>query len=169
MKEVEVAIVDYLRARNKLLSIAARHPDLLAGNDNIIGRIGEYLAVTHLKQRGRQAKKVRSKSQQGHDLLDGSIRISVKIITNENSAGRTMRLTEPWDELLVIDLDTISLAYRIGHLLKPQFEMACRQNPGWSRHPIVKRTMLGPGGLIGKYGTVASGHSVLGRQFPDPT
>lgn len=167
MKEVEDAIAHYLRARNTFLSVAARHPDLLAGNDNVIGRIGEYLAMSFLKQEGRQTKKVDSRSEKGHDLLDGTIRISVKILTNENVRGRGLRLTEPWDELLMIDFDTNSLAYRVGHLIKSQFEKARTENPAWSARPIVKKTMLGPKGLIGRYGVVSS--ATLGAVAPQPS
>ena len=167
MKEVEDAITDYLRARNRFLSVAALHPELLAGNDNVIGRIGEYLAISYLRRQGRQTKKVESQSEKGHDLLDGSTRISVKILTNENVKGRGVRLTEPWDELLVIDFDTHSLAYRVGHLLKSQFNMARSLNPGWSALPIVKKTMLGSKGLIGKYGLVS--FSALGAVVRQPS
>jgi hypothetical protein len=68
-----------------------------------------------------------------------------------------MRLTDPWDELLVLEFDTQSLEYRVGHLLREQFDRAIAENTGWSRNPIVKKTMLGAKGLIGRYGSVESG------------
>ncbi len=155
MRKVEDAIISYLRSRNNLLSIALRYPHLLSGNDNVIGRIGEYLAITFLKRKGRIVSKVLSKSQKGHDLLDGNTKISVKILTTENVRGRGLRLTEPWDELVLIVFDTDTLDYRVGHLTKPQFQQARRENPGWGTLPHVKTTMLGPKGLIGKYGVVS--------------
>ena len=157
MGEVEAVIREYLAARNRFLSLAARRPDLLAGNDNIVGRIGEYLAMSFLTTRGRITKKVQSRSEKGHDLLVGTTRVSVKLLSSENVKGRGARLTEPWDELLILELDTQSLEYRIGHLLKSQFETALAQHPDWVRNPIVKKTMLGPKGLIGRYGSIERG------------
>ncbi len=157
MREVERVITEYLAARNRFLSVAEQHPELLGGNDNIIGRIGEYLAISFLTKKDRKPKKVKSKSEKGHDLLVGTTKVSVKLLTSENMKGRGLRLTEPWDELLVIQLNTQSLEYRVGHLLKAQFNKALTENRGWSQHPIVKRTMLGTNGLIGKYGSVENG------------
>jgi hypothetical protein len=162
VKEVDDAICEYLRSRNEFLRVAARHPNLLAGNDNVIGRIGEYLAISFLlRHQGRGSRKAKSLCEKGHDLLDGKIRISVKILTNENIAGRGVRLLEPWDELLVIDFDTTSLRYRVGHILKTRFEQALLDNPGWSAQPYVKKTMLGPNGLIGRYGSISDTLSMI--------
>ena len=155
MKEVDIAIIDYLNARNRFLSVAHQYPYLLAGNDNFIGRIGEYLAISFLKQNSREAKKVESRSEKGYDLLDGNVRISVKILTTENVKGRGLRLTEPWDELLVIDLNLTTRGYRVGHLTRAQFKNARFMNPSWSMRPKVKKSMLGTKGLIGKYGMVS--------------
>ena len=161
MRDVHVAIADYLAARNRFLAVAAEYPDLLAGNDNIIGRIGEYLAIAHLSGKGRASKKAVSKSQKGHDLLVGSIQVSVKVLTSENKKGRGLRLTDPWDELLVLDFNTHSFEYRVGHLSRAQFNAALAENPGWSKNPIVKKTMLGIKGLIGRYGAVESGKLIV--------
>lgn len=156
MKSVEYAIRNYLRARNHLLRVAQEHPHLLAGNDNIIGRIGEFIAISHLAKWGRTATKAESATQKGHDLLADGARISVKILTSENTFGRGVRLTDPWDELILIEFHTTSLEYRAGHLLRPNFEQAVLER-GWSRRPYVKRTMLGSRGLIGLYGVVENG------------
>ena len=48
MEVLEKAIIRYLKARKELLSIAASYPDHFSGNDNIIGRIGEYIAIKFL-------------------------------------------------------------------------------------------------------------------------
>lgn len=168
MGEVELVIAEYLAARNRFLSLAARRPDLLAGNDNIVGRIGEYLAISFLTKKGRSTTKVESRSEKGHDLLIGRIKVSVKLLTSENVKGRGMRLTDPWDELVVINLDTQSLEYHVGHLLREQFDKALTETRDWSRNPIVKKTMLGAKGLIGRYGSVENGKLTLELAATEP-
>jgi len=154
--EVEDAIIGYLDARRRLLEVADRYPELLAGNDNIVGtRIGEYIAMCWLRRQGRHPSKVDSPTEEGYDLTEGKTHISVKMLTQENTRGRTTRLTEPWDELLVIDLDTKVLRYRVGWLLKPAFKRARVEHPSWSEQPYVKLSMLGKKGLIGIYGKVS--------------
>ncbi len=151
--EVEGAIVGYLSARKRLLEVAGRHPELLRGNDNIVGtRIGEYIAMCWLKRQGRNPLKADVPTEKGYDLVVGETRISVKMLTQENTRGRTTRLTDPWDELLVIDFDTKALRYRVGWLLRTDFDRARLENPTWSEHPYVKSTMLGNKGLVGRYG-----------------
>jgi hypothetical protein len=44
-KEIQTAILDYLNSRKKILDIGNKYPDLIGGNDNIIGRIGEYIDI----------------------------------------------------------------------------------------------------------------------------
>jgi hypothetical protein len=51
----------------------------------MIGRIGEYLAIKHLRKLKRVPRKTRKRSQRGYDLMDGRRKISVKILTNENA------------------------------------------------------------------------------------
>lgn len=154
--DVEGAIVGYLNARRRLLIVAERHPELLRGNDNIVGtRIGEYIAMTWLRQKGRNPVKVDTPTEKGYDLLDGKTRVSVKTLTQENTRGRITRLTDPWDELLVIGFDTKALRYRVGHLHRADFDRALAKHPKWSRRPYVKLTMLGKKGLIGVYGNVS--------------
>jgi hypothetical protein len=156
LSEIDNAVKSYLEARRAFFAIAQKNPDELKGNDNIVGRIGEYLAISYLRSLSRRPKKVGSNSQKGHDLVEGMAQISVKLLTSENIKGRGLRLTEPWTELVLINLDTGSLEYKIGHISKAEFEAARLENPTWSATPIVKKTMLGPKGLIGKYGKVLS-------------
>jgi hypothetical protein len=151
---VESAIRDYLKARGDLLGVSRQYPEELGGNDNIIGRIGEYLAIKYLRAKGRIPRKTKRRAQKGYDLVDGKRRISVKLLTDENQAQRGERLREPWDELLLISLDTKTLTYRVGHIQKKQFARARRKNRTWSKRPVVKKSMLGGKGLIGRYGTV---------------
>jgi hypothetical protein len=168
VSDAEAVIAEYMAARSRFLAFAALHPEQLAGNDNIVGRIGEYLAICFLEKKGRSAQKVRSKSEKGHDLLVGPSRVSVKLLTSENANGRAMRLTDPWDELLLLEFDTASGEYQIGHLLRVQFDRAISENPGWSTNPIVKKTMLGKKGLIGRYGSIEGGKLVMGIAAVEP-
>ena len=154
--EIDEAISQYLSVRLRFFEVAAKYPNYLAGNDNVIGRIGEYLGMIYLESQGRKVQKVSSPTEKGHDLKEGSVRISVKILTSENVLGRGLRLTEPWDELVLIELDTKSLIYRVGTLQKIEFELAISENSGWSRNPYVKKTMLGAKGLIGRYGRISA-------------
>ena len=161
MIEVDTAVKGYLTARRAFFGVAVRNPEELSGNDNIVGRIGEYLALIYLRSVGRRPKKVSSRSQQGHDLIEGDAQISVKLISSENANGRGLRLTEPWTELILIYLDTDSLTYQVGHITNEQFWRARVENPGWSTSPIIKKSMLGRKGLIGRYG------KVVPRSFQD--
>jgi hypothetical protein len=156
-ERIGAVIRAYIKARRDLFAIAAEYPQQLGGNDNIIGRIGEYIAIRYLGS--RFANKARCKSQAGHDLIcvDGK-RISVKCITAESESGRSARLTEPWDEFILIELDESYEACRLGHLTREQFERACQEDPSRGRNPFAKREMLRPTGLIGRYGTVADNY-----------
>lgn len=155
-RQSTAAIREYIRARQELIAIAERYPHLLDGNDNMIGRIGEYLAIRYLQDSGRKVEKARLRTQKGFDLTDGrGNRISVKILTNENKRGRGVRQCDPWDELMLIVFDTHSLAYRVGHLSREAFDRARTETPQLSARPIIKTSMLGPKGLIGRHGSVS--------------
>lgn len=39
---IKKCISDYISARKKLLEIGNLYPELIGGNDNVIGRIGEF-------------------------------------------------------------------------------------------------------------------------------
>jgi len=152
-KTILRAIRSYLTGRKYFLTVAQRYAEDLKGNDNIIGRIGEYIAINYLRRKKMTPKKVRSKSQQGYDIIcKGNKKVSVKIITKENILGRTTRLTEPWDDFVLIEFDKNYKVKQIGHLTKKEFKKALKDHPGWSKKPYVKTTMLGKKGLIGKYG-----------------
>lgn len=154
--EIDHAITDYIKARKRIIQLGERYPDHIGGNDNIIGRIGEYYAIRFLERKGHSPAKGPNTSNKGYDLIDTKtkIRTQVKVITTENRAGRTVRVREPWDQLLLITLDENYGVDRIGLLTKGQFKQARKECPGWVAEPFVKLTMLGPKGLIGKYGTV---------------
>lgn len=154
-KIIEKVISDYLSARKTFLEVANKYPEELKGNDNIIGRIGEYRAIEYLRDSNMAPRKVVSKSQQGYDIIcNTNTRVSVKVITCENTRGRTVRLTDPWDHFVLIEFNENYAVYRVGHLTRDGFNKALNDNPKFSKKPYVKITMLGPKGLIGRYGTV---------------
>lgn len=73
-----------MQARSKLRALGERYPDRIGGNDNIIGRIGEFIALQFLKSLGRHPAKIECSSNPGYDLIDGEIKTQVKAITHEN-------------------------------------------------------------------------------------
>jgi hypothetical protein len=154
MEVLEKAIIRYLKARKELLSIAASYPDHFSGNDNIIGRIGEYIAIKFLSENNEYPSKPEFSNNKGYDLIFKNKKIQVKVITSENNSGKTVRLVEPWDQFILIDLDLESLTARIGVISRGKFNKAIRDNNKLSKNPIVKRSMLDKNGLIGKYGEV---------------
>lgn len=152
--KIQGAIEKYLLARHELLQLGRVHPGRIGGNDNLIGRIGEFIALRFLEGLGQQPTKVLRSSNQGYDLLEEDRQTQVKVITEENQKGRNVRLTEPWNQFVLIELGMHYKPMRIGILTKTQQEQALAENAGWSPTPIVKRTMLGPKGLVGRYGRV---------------
>ena len=158
--EIQRSIDKYLQARHELIELARKHPDRLGGNDNIIGRIGEFIALRFLERLGQKPLKVNGSSNQGYDFVEKDIQTQAKVITEENQKGRNVRLVEPWTQLVVIELGERYRPIRIGVLTKAQHQRACAENSGWSATPFVKRSMLGPKGLIGRYGRVYHGDEV---------
>jgi hypothetical protein len=158
--EIQAAIENYLRARHALLEMGRRYPSRIGGNDNIPGRIGEFLALRFLEKKLRQQpSKVTQRSNPGYDLIDKKRKLltQVKVITAENETGCSMRLKGGWDQFLLIQLGENYQPNRIGVLTAKQHKQARTDNPGWSSKPRVKLTMLGGKGLIGRYGTVFHG------------
>jgi len=51
-RKIEDAINKYLTARNKIIELGERYPEEIGGNDNIIGRIGEYIGLQFLRRIG---------------------------------------------------------------------------------------------------------------------
>jgi hypothetical protein len=156
-RKIRNAIEEYVKARKKIIKLGEKYPERIGGNDNIIGRIGEYIAIRYLERKGQKPQKVESKSQKGFDLVG---RIQVKVITPENKKGRNVRLKEGWAQFILILLDANYKPHKIGFLTKKQYNRARKEHPGWSKEPIVKRTMLSENGLIGTYGTVEKGFNL---------
>jgi hypothetical protein len=160
-KKIQRAIDKYLQARHELIVLARKHPGRIGGNDNIIGRIGEFIALRFLERRGQRPLKISGSSNRGYDLVENNTRTQVKVITEENRRGRSVRLVEPWTQLLLIELGKHYRPIRIGVLTKRQHQQACSENAGWSLKPIVRRSMLGPRGLISRYGCVYQGEDIV--------
>jgi hypothetical protein len=146
---------DYLCARKKFREIADTIPEL-TGNDNIVGRIGEFIALQFLRDICGNNNVIRNECmvEAGYDILADGRKVSVKIITSENTTGATTRVRDPWDELVLIELDGCNVA-RIGFLKKEKLA----EEHG-KLNPIARRTMLNERGLIGRYGKVYSGNAV---------
>lgn len=152
-KEIDTAIKDYCRTRKTLIALGEEYHQLIGGNDNMIGRIGEYIAIRFLEKTKKQHPVIIQPSNNpGFDLKDGKTLTQVKVLTGENRTGKGMRLAEGWTQFILIDLDLNTLKAKIGFITRKQFEgKALKDNPGWSRTPVVKRSMLGEKGLF-QYG-----------------
>ena len=146
--------IDYLSARKHFLDESDKHKEL-SGNDNIIGRIGELIAIKYLHTQGRIAIKNESAVEKGYDLkVADSDLISVKIITSENKKGRTTKIKKPWTEIIIISLDIEYKVDRLGHITERQFEIAIKENFIFDYEPYTNRRMLNDNGLFDKYGVL---------------
>ena len=155
--EIQGAIDVYLKARAALRAMGQKYPERLGGNDNLIGRIGEFIALRYFEEQGRSPKKVgggHSSTNPGFDLEEGDARIQVKAITHENKRGSSTRLKAPWTEFLLIELGSDYRQSRIGHLREQDHVRARAENARMSKFPVVRRSMLETKGLIGRYGKV---------------
>src|SRR5258706_13039508 len=102
--DIQRSIDKYLQARHELIELARKHPGRIGGNDNIIGRIGEFIGLRFLESLGQKPIKADGSSNTGYDLLENEIKTQVKVITEENQKGRNVRLVEPWTQLVEIEL-----------------------------------------------------------------
>jgi hypothetical protein len=152
---IQTAIDRYLKYRSELLALGKEHPELIGGNDNIIGRIGEYIAMRFLQRTlGQRPKKVLHPSNPGFDLTEGRIRTQVKVITEENQRGRSMRVRPGWDQFVLVELGAEYKPHRIGVLSVEQHQAARQGDARLSAEPFASRSMLNEGGLIGRFGAV---------------
>ena len=145
---------DYLTARQSFRKATDNDP-LLSGNDNIVGRIGEFIACQFLVNQLKRSKVARNKNivEQGYDVIADGKMVSVKTITSENIRGRSTRVKSPWDELVLIDLQA-GKVNRIGYLERNNLKNHGHDNP------VARLMMLSKNGLIGKYGKVYSGKEI---------
>ena len=58
---------NYLKARSEFLELA-NTDEILKGNDNIIGRIGEFIAFQFLEEKGRNPQTVLRLNNPGYDM-----------------------------------------------------------------------------------------------------
>ncbi len=90
----------YLKARRKFEHAAELEgvTEYLGGNDNFIGRIGEFLAMRYLEEfhglvaseaRREKDEKKTNESRPAVDLLVGDEWWSVKCVTDESKSGKT--------------------------------------------------------------------------------
>ena len=159
MKKLKELSREYLLARKKFRDTTDRDP-LLSGNDNIVGRIGEFIAAQFLKKELKRRNVVKNQSpvEKGYDIVADGNRVSVKTISAENTSGRTTPIKEPWDELLLVELGENSRVLRIGYLTIKGFRMYSRYRAGW--FPVASRSMFSKNNLIGEKGKIFVGSRV---------
>jgi len=145
---------DYLIARKKFRDAADKIPEL-TGNDNIIGRIGEFIAMQFLEHKlKRKAIRNENMIQAGYDINANGKKVSVKTITSENKKGRTTPIKDPWDELIIIELGESFKVSRIGYISRDKFKKALKEKFLKNPNPIASRSMLKEKRLFGKYGQI---------------
>ena len=154
--------VAYLNARKKFLQ-KAKDLEHLKGNDNIMGRIGELVALQFFKKvHGIVLSKAFKKNEKEYDLCseDKKIRVSVKLMSCENQSGQTTKITGNWTDFVFVHLKDYKVT-EIGHIDRQGFNKAVKEKK-ISPNPFTRRTMLGEEHLLGKYGKVRRGKEVEG-------
>lgn len=169
---IESAIEHYLRARHELIELGNAHPMRIGGNDNMIGRIGEFLAMQYLEAHGQHPRKATNprtqelhRSNPGYDFIEGLKFTQVKTITVESKSGCSVRLKGKWNQLVVVELGEGYRPKAVGTLTLTQFKHALRTYPRLSSTPVIRRSMLAPNGLITRFGHVEQGEA-LAKIFP---
>jgi hypothetical protein len=159
-KELQLLAKNYLLARKEFLSaIREDHPEL-GGNDNIVGRIGEFIALQFLNSHNRAVKKCQSVTNKGYDIIcSASRQISVKTITAESKTGRSTKLKQPWQELIIIYIGENYEVETIGHIHIEDYTIALNKNLVRENQVADKKLLL-EGGLFSKFGKLYTGESV---------
>ena len=151
-EDLKILAINYLKARNIFISKSSKFEEL-TGNDNLIGRIGELIALEFLDRQGRIATKNKNLVQKGYDLITSDNQfVSVKLITAENKKGRTTRVKKPWTELIIISLNSSYKVDRLGHITESEFKKAIDENYVKDLEPYTDRKMLMDKGLFEKFG-----------------
>ncbi|WP_299110446.1 hypothetical protein [uncultured Winogradskyella sp.] len=148
--------LNYLKARQEFLEVA-NNDEVLHGNDNIIGRIGEAIAHSFLEQMERRPKVVKHQSNEGYDIIceNNDSRVSVKMITSENKRGSTSKINHKWDELIGIELGEDLKVKNFGLITKEAFlEEQKRKNQ--SLEPNFSRNMFKENGVFALAGILFS-------------
>jgi hypothetical protein len=140
--------LNYLKARQEFLNVA-NEDEVLQGNDNIIGRIGEAIAHSFLEYQERKPIVVKNQSNPGFDIIceaDGA-KISVKMITSENKTGSTSKIRHKWTELIGIELDQDLKVKRLGIITRENFKIEQKRR-GRVSEPNFSRAMLKENGVF---------------------
>ncbi|MBZ4042668.1 hypothetical protein [Flavobacterium hibisci] len=158
--ELKLLAKKYLSARREFLSaIREDHPEL-GGNDNIVGRIGEFVALQFLENSNRRVQKCKSATNKGFDIVCSNGRqISVKTITAESKTGRSTKLKQPWQELIIIYIGKNYEVETIGHIHVEDYDIAISKKAAKEDQVTDKRLLL-EGGLFSEYGKLYTGELV---------
>ena len=121
-------ITNYAEARGNLHRFLDAYN--IPRNDNLVGRIGEYIAIEYIKGTTSDEKvtPVAVPNQKGFDFSVGNKKYTVKTITNENKNGATspLDLTNSWDYLVAVRLgdnfELVALSIIDYHSLKTQLD-----------------------------------------------
>lgn len=154
--------VSYLKARKAFLT-KSKDFESLKGNDNLMGRIGELVALQFFKkEKGVDLEKAFKKNEKEYDLCsnDKKTRVSVKLMSCENKSGQTTKITGNWTDFIFVHLVDYKVS-EIGHVEKKDFDRAVKDGK-INKNPYTRRTMLNKDHLLGKYGKVLSGKKVEG-------
>jgi hypothetical protein len=158
--KLRLLAINYLTARSLFINESSKYIEL-AGNDNLIGRIGELIALKFLNIQGRTAIKNANLVEKGYDILTSdSQKISVKLITAENKSGRTTRIKKPWTEIILITLNSNYKVERLGHITEINFNKALSDNFINNNEPYADRRMLMDNNLFDIYGKIYKNEEV---------
>lgn len=161
--KIKEKIRKYLIARKEFLDFANKNDDLI-GNDNIIGRIGEYIAINFYKEKGLKPIRAKTSNNPTFDLIVNRKYVSVKIITSENKKGKTTEISDKknnsWDEVLIILLNEEYKVYKIGLLKRKIFEEEKKKGNYKNKRFIADRKLFDPNGIFEQFGEVWSGKAV---------
>lgn len=148
---------EYLQARKKFRDATDKN-SLLSGNDNIVGRIGEFIAVQFLEKEFKRKNITRNQNpvERGYDIIADQKKVSVKTITAENSSGRTTKIKDPWDEFVLVEIGENNQVLRIGYLVKKDF-LTIYPN---DQYPVAARSMFHEGHIIFQKGKIFQGKRV---------
>lgn len=146
--------LNYLKARKAFREIGD-DDEVLHGNDNIVGRIGEAIAHSFLEQQGRQPIVVKNQSNEGYDIIcePNQTQVSVKMITSENTRGSTSKIRDKWHEFIGIELDANLKVIKLGIVSKESFQKELKKRNRITE-PNFSRAMLKKGGVIDVAGKV---------------
>jgi len=143
---------EYLDARKNFRDYADKD-DVLKGNDNIVGRIGEAIAHSFLEQQGRNPEVNENQTEPGFDITceNPNEQISVKLITSENKGGSTSKIRKPFNAFIGIEIDENNEIIYLGYISENDFDKGLqklRRVP----EPIFSRTMFNKVNLFNRFG-----------------